>query len=246
YRFTMKKLGERKFAWKLEGKPKGGDDAAYRVVLAGGILRGAEKNRGRGKLGIDGDALAAIDPALKVRGKLLTGFWHGTRGAKSLAYALKEFTPDVEQHQPVSALFRALRGPNGGTLVRFAVRANVGGSPDPATKELLIARVRWLPGVGGRADAVALQGDVPADHVYVSNACWNAQLQSGFHLVRDWDKTQQKFVAELKREGDLNACKAALGGEQRPSEDPLADDGATDEEVESEDAPPSMPSGDGL
>lgn len=168
YRFTLKKAATKKFGWKLEAKAKDAADSEYKAVMAGGIAVGAVARRGAGVMGIDADLLGAIDTTVKARGKLLVGFAHGASGAKALAYNLKDFSPDPAQYQKVSAIFRAVRGPGGGTIVRLASLSNLtdktkAGCEANATRELGVSRTRWVPTVGGRFDGVATNKSPPAD-----------------------------------------------------------------------------------
>ena len=168
YRFTLKKVATKKFGWKLEAKAKGAADSEYQAGMAGGIAVGAVARRGVGAMGIDADKLSAIDSSVKARGKLLVGFAHGATGAKALAYNLKDFTPDPAQYQKVSAVFRAVRGPKGATIVRLASLSNLtdkakAGCETNATRELAVSRTRWVPEVGGRFDGVATNKSPPAD-----------------------------------------------------------------------------------
>jgi hypothetical protein len=221
------------------------------VVFAGGITRGELARRGRGIVGIDGDKLASIDSSLKSKGKLLFGFAHGAAGAKFISYGLKGFTPNSDNHEPVNAIFRALRGPKGATIVRLAGYYNIPASKDATTKELLIARARWLPAIGGRADVVAVpgKGDVPAGKAYVAHSCWNAALKEGRFIVKECEagKGAAAVCTTIKEEGKLEDCGLGLRDAKAPSEDPNADsaEDAADTGVEAQTPPTDTPDGSG-
>jgi len=246
YRFTLKKRAAKRFGWLLEGKPKGAADDQYKPVMAGGIVVGAIAHRGRGTVGIDGDAFHAIDSSVPSTGKLLMGFSHGVGAGKSLTYALKDFSPDTTQYQKVSAAFRALRGPLGGTVVRMATYSDIS-EPRDGTRELVISRVRWLPGIGGRADGVVSEGEVPAGKYLLVNACWSAELQQGFKRVRECTKGQglASCVEKGQSQGaEAVNCGLGLRQAQPPSEDPGALETETETEEQQEVVPPvSMPDG---
>src|SRR5690606_3712731 len=148
-------------------------DSAYEAVMGGLFQAGELPRRGRGTMGIDLDRLARVDADFKGSGQLLVGFAH-VLDYKVLAYRLRNSSPAVTAHPPVDAIFSGWRAPTGVRRVRLAVHANVADSPT-AAEELVLVRSRWLPGLGGRADAVVLSGDVPAGRALVANACWRRE-----------------------------------------------------------------------
>lgn len=250
YKFTMKKVTDKKFGWKLEGKVKGAADTEYKLLLAGGIRVGAQPHRGAGILGIDGDAFAAVDPAaFKSKGKLLVGFGHGANNAKALAYGLKEFTPNADKYQTVSARLLAIRGPAGGTVVRFATYADIS-DPKNGSPELVLARVRWLPLLGGRADGLVFNGKTPAatgdlalNTYLIVNSCWNVQEQQGYQKIRSCTAKTACTGADLlntKEEGDAATCKVPEPA-TLPPEDPNAAQTDPDAATEGFDALPEPP-----
>jgi hypothetical protein len=182
---------------------------------------------------------------VKARGKLFVGFAHGPNGGKVLVYGLKQFTPDPAERAAIDAAFVGWRGPGGATAVRLFTHANI---PESATaaQEKTAMRLRWLPTLGGRIDALAWDGDVPANHVYVVNACWNVQKAQGFLRVRDCQRTDTGGTCEVKKlEGDPQNCALGLREEQLPADDPN-DASAESGAPETSEAPPSdMPDGSG-
>ena len=222
FQFIMKKIDANTFGWVLEAKPQGAADSAYVVVLAGAIQKGTEPHHGRGIMGADLDKLATVDASFHGSGQLLVGFAH-VSGFKVLAYGLHNFSPDVSQYEPVDAIFSGWKGPDGVARVRLAAYANIQDTPTDA-KELSIMRARWLPGVGGRADAIAAKGDIPAGHVYVANACWDRDQSdvNGFYALRD---CQVGFLTTnctvVKTAGQLTNCARGLDDEQLPPMDPM-------------------------
>jgi hypothetical protein len=156
------------YRWKLEAKPLGGDDAAYAVVMAGGLRRGEKAHRGRGTIGIDLDAARAVLPAGSVdgQGKLLASFAH-VGGHRALAYALRDFAAGGAAPVP-SAVLVGHKNEGGPARVRLAALGEWAAPPpgEPAAPdagpELLASRAVWFPGVGGRAAVVVAGGDVPA------------------------------------------------------------------------------------
>ncbi|MBI3180663.1 MAG: hypothetical protein HYZ28_00725 [Myxococcales bacterium] len=220
YRLTIKRLSVERFNWKLEAKPLGSGDEAYKAVAAGTLVKGALPHRGRGTIGIDVDTLKSIDSSIKGAGKLFCGFAH-VGDTKTLVYLLKGFTPDVSAVDPVSAAFVGHRlMPSKATRVRLAAKVNLGDSPT-AAKEFIRARARYIPGVGGRADALATEGDVPAGKVYFGSACWDAQEHEGFAILRLCNKGDLVNCTVVATRGDLSNCKPGVESAEAPPEDEL-------------------------
>ena len=188
------------WGWSLLARPTAStSEADWKPVLAGWIRRGALAHRGRGRVAFDLEALAAAAPGYTGRGYLLAGFAH-TGQAKSLVYRALGFTPDAGGVPPVTAAFYGHRTPAGVTRVRVAAFKDVLDGPNTAfPRELELARIGWVPGVGGRghvlvsnwfdgADPANLHGDVPSvasgtDHYFLGRACWGA---GGALRVKEW------------------------------------------------------------
>jgi hypothetical protein len=246
YRLFIQKQTEARFGWRLDAKTVGAEDATYKPVGAGAITKGELPHRGRGGLGLDFDVLGTIDAAVKARGKLLVGFAH-VGDTKTLVYGLKGFSADPATHQPIDAAFVGHRlMPSRATSVRMATYANLAESPSAATKELVRSRVRWIPGVGGRADLLVTEGDVPVGKIYVGSACWDAVEKEGFAILRLCTKGQLGSCEVVGTpRGQPSNCKPGLEKEALPAEnaqDTTAEEGAPSEDVV---APPGMPSGSG-
>ncbi|MFZ5470370.1 MAG: hypothetical protein ACOZIN_13115 [Myxococcota bacterium] len=243
YRFTIKRQTQVRFGWLLQAKPLGADDSAYKAIAAGALTKGELPHRGRGVIGIDLDNLKAVDSATKGQGKLLCGFAH-VGDTKTLVYGLKGFTPDASVHEPVNAAFVGHRlMPSRATRVRMASFSNVVKTTD--AKELVRSRVRYIPGIGGRADVLATGGDVPAGKVYVGSACWDAQENEGFAVLRVCDRGQPLTCQVVETRGQLSNCQREVEREELPPEN--AEDLSLEPEAPAGDiAPPGeMPSGSG-
>jgi hypothetical protein len=155
------------YRWKLEAKPLDADDAAYRVIMAGGLKRGERAHRGRGTIGIDVDAAAAVLGTSVVggQGQLLASFAH-VGGHKSLAYVLKDFRATADAELVPFGVLVGHKNEGGPARVRLATIGEWLAPADPAAPdagfELLMSRAVWFPEVGGRAAVVVAGGDVPS------------------------------------------------------------------------------------
>lgn len=224
YKFTIKKVTARRFVWKLEARTLGStDDAAYKVVAAGGLTKGELAHRGRGTIAINLDNLKAVAPATTGQGKLMASFAHTVGNDKTLAYRLAGFTPNPATHEPVSGAFVGHRRlPSGATRVRVFGKYNLKSTATTA-KENVIASIRWVPGTGGRADVYAAGGDIAADKFFIGSACWDAQEMEKWRILRQCTKGQPLTECSVVAGSELGtraACPGAdLGGEINPPSD---------------------------
>jgi len=241
YQFTLVKGLRKRFGWKLEARPEGSSDAFIRVA-AGAIAVGAEARRGVGGVGFDLDALSSVDPTVSAKGLLLAGFAHGPLGT-TLRYRLKDFSRTAED-SPVSGLIAQVHLKSGFNRLRLAYYGNL---PETATdaKELVLARVRHLRDLGGRADLLVTGGDVPEGSHYVVSECWTAGLESTYRIVRDCplDGVGGEDCTVLSTTGEASACIKGLEAPELPPADPNADMAEPEDPNEAVEVPAAMPEG---
>jgi hypothetical protein len=228
FKFTIKKATADRYVWKLEARPLGStDDAAYKLVSAGRLVKGALAHRGRGTIGINLDNLKAVSTpgAFAGQGKLLASFAHTVGNDKTLAYRLMDFTPNAANHEPVTGAFVGHRRmPSGITRLRVFGKYNLKNTAS-AAKENVFATLRHIPGIGGRADIFAAGGDIAADKFFIGSACWDKLEMEKFRILRQCIKGQPLTSCEVvpgSVVGTRDACPAAeLGGDiTPPSGDP--------------------------
>jgi hypothetical protein len=246
WRLQVKKTGAQRFAWKLEARPLGStDDAAYRLVGAGRMARGEAAHRGRGTLGLNLDNYKAVVPGNTGQGKLLASFAHPAAGGKALAYRLAAFTPNPANHEPVSGAFVGHKLVGGLTRIRVISSKNLPNVPNATeARETYISRVRFKPGVGGRADVVVFGGDVPQSQFYFGVSCWDAQEAEKFKLLRLCTKQQNAAptCTVVQESGARAACPADnfLRDTEPPTQNP--DPGDTAPEEGAPETPEAVPS----
>ena len=134
--------------------------------------------------------------------------------------------------------------PSKATSVRFAGRINLKDSAT-AAQELVVARTRFIPGTGGRADFIATQGDVPAGKAFFGSACWDAQEKEGFAILRLCEKAsagQGPSCQVIATRGQLSNCRLL---ESLPPEDPSAAGAEPEAPATDVGEPTVMPSGAG-
>lgn len=219
--FTIKKVTEQRYVWKLQARPLGStDDVAYKIVAAGGLTKGAAAHRGRGTIGINLDNLKSVAPNFPGQGKLMASFAHTAGNDKALSYRLANFTPNPANLEPVTGAFVGHRlQPSGATRVRVFGKYNLQNTATEQ-KENVFARLRFIPGTGGRADVFASGGDIAADKYFIGSACWDAQELEKFRILRQCTKGQPLTsctVVPGSVVGDRSACPAAdLRGDDAP------------------------------
>lgn len=223
YRLMVRHAAEGRFSWRLDARSTGAPSAFRRVAL-GRLVRGDEARRGKGGMGLDLDALAAIDDGVKARGKVLVGFRHGDAGT-TLGYSLTSFTPDVDSKPAIDALLRGVHLKQGINRVRLAYHGDVAGSASDA-QEFVLARLRHARGIGGRSDVIALGGDVPEGQIWVRSQCWSAKLAKTFAEVQLCPletPIDLSACAVLETSGDVTACDKTLRDPELPPADPEAE-----------------------
>ena len=238
WKLTVRRVSGHRFGWVLEGKPLGQFDSAYKTIAAGALQRtGDAEHRGAGRTSIDLDAYASIDPTSHAQGKLFNAFKHfGDDGeAKVVVYALKGFTADSTVAPAADAVVYGHKTPSGEAVVRVAafsesLAPSTAGATD-AGPELMLARLRWIPGIGGRADVyypsttgtlgVNSNGDVPSGKYIAAKSCWDKTQQEGFKAVAVCNAGQPVSAAncQIAIEGvESTACKPGIDREDRMSD----------------------------
>jgi len=238
WKLTVRRVSGRRFGWVLEAKPLGQFDSAYKTVAAGALQRtGNAEHRGAGRTSIDLDAYASIDPTSHAQGKLFNAFKHfGDDGeARVVVYALKGFTADSTVAAPGDAVVYGHKSASGETVVRVAafsetLAPSTAGAAD-AGPELMLARLRFIPTVGGRADVyypsttgtlgLNSNGDVPSGKYIAAKSCWDKTEQEGFKAVAICNAGQAVSAAncQISIEGvESTACKRGIDREDRMSD----------------------------
>jgi hypothetical protein len=227
WKLTVKHVEGHRFGWLLDGKPVGSPDTAYTTVAAGRLQRtGNAEHRGSGVSSIDLDAYAKIDSTSHAAGKLFNAFKHfGDDGdAKVVVYALKGFTLDPAVAPGADGIIYGHKTPSGEAVVRVAAISEtldpIAPSTTDAGPELMLARLHWIPGTGGRADVffpstagqgTTSNGDVPAGKFIVAKSCWDKAEVEGYKSVAICDaSTRSCPVADTTVVGDKSACQSGV------------------------------------
>ena len=263
YRLSVVRVAGNHFAWKLEVKKTGDADTAYVRFAAGTTFKvpSDQVHRGRGTIGVDLDAYKTVVTTFPGQGKLFVAFSHhgfgpaaadaGVTGqSKTLIYALKNFSADTSQWQPVDALFYAHKnGLSGVTSVRVAAYADIPEIPnDTPAKELLFGRARYNVGVGGRAEVAIVGGDL-GNQVFFGRECWDKSEALVFKATALCGPGEEPGTGSCTWTvtGDPAACLVPLATGERDHCDPSdIGDASPDPDAPATDVPgvpTAMPSG---
>ena len=170
--------------------------------------------------------------------------------SKTLIYALKNFSADTTQWQPVDAVFYAHKnGLSGVTSVRVAAYADIPEIPnDTPAKELFLGRARYNPGVGGRAEVAVLGGDL-GDKIFFGRECWDKAESLVFKATAlcSLGDVPGTGSCTWTVSGNEAACDVVLATGERPYVDPSdQDDTSVDPDAPATDVPAlpaTMPTG---
>ncbi|HTS78981.1 MAG TPA: hypothetical protein VMH40_00155 [Myxococcaceae bacterium] len=263
YLLSVVRVAGNHYAWKLQVKKDGDPDTAYVAFAAGTTFKatGDEAHRGRGTIGVDLDAYKTVVTTFPGQGKLFVAFSHHGFGpaaadagvndqSKTLIYALKNFSADTSQWQPVDAVFYAHKnGLSGVTSVRVAAYADIPEIPnDTPAKELFLGRARYNPGVGGRAEVAVLGGDL-GDKIFFGRECWDKAESLVFKATAlcSLGDVPGTGSCTWTVSGNEAACEVVLATGERPYVDPSdQDDTSVDPDAPATDVPAlpaTMPTG---
>jgi len=263
YLLSVVRVAGNHYAWKLQVKKSGDADTAYVAFAAGTTFKvpSDQVHRGRGTIGIDLDAYKTVVTGFPGQGKLFVAFSHHgfgpsaadagvTEQSKTLIYALRNFSADTSQWQPVDALFYGHKnGFTGVTSVRVAAYADIPEVPnDTPAKELLVGRARYNVGVGGRAEVAIVGGDL-GNQVFFGRECWDRSEALVFKATALCSLGEAPGTGRCTwtTTGDPAACRVVLADGERDHCDPSdIDDPNPDPDAPATDVPGvpiTMPSG---
>jgi len=188
FRFTISKIHDRKYGWRLTAKPIGADDSQYQVVLEGNLANLVQAHHGSGQARFMLDNLHAVNStAYPGTGQISATT---TSGGARLA-RLVNFSPDGKL-PPVTAVYAVERTTDGVRHLWWRRNSErVAGMPDKGP-EKVIEYLNWLPDKGGRIytiikngkDAQRMpQGDLPTDTYLLGQSCY---AQGGTMLYKAW------------------------------------------------------------
>ncbi len=162
------------YAWQLEGRPVSGGDF---TALAGGAFQPTAPEQGQGWFAVDFDAIRMLDPTEEAEGQVAYAFAKTDEGVAVRMMASEPSPAGGET--PIAYAFG--ENAEGFGYVLFAFADNIDDDPNRTAEEDLVVRTRWRPDGKGRADVLAVRGDVGAGFVQVSQ-CWDNIFVSRYEV----------------------------------------------------------------
>lgn len=175
YRFDVQRVDEAIFAFRLEGRPKAGDESTWRGVLEGTVAPIDDAHR-TGEAHVDFAAAHALDPANGPTGGSLELHFEATADARMIALTFAGVTgPGAPA--PNDAVYTYAQPRDGVGTFEFVTRTDF--DNDGKQDELLNVKSRWDDMAGGQAVVTVIGGSLPKP--VVATECWNAKGGAVFY-----------------------------------------------------------------
>jgi hypothetical protein len=240
FRLQVKTVSDTRRAWKLDAKPVGASDGAYKAVAAGTLGDLIEDHRGSGTLVVGFSELHDVNPAkFTATGRAVVAAAQTTNQAKAVVTRLRGFSPDGVA-APANGILAGDRTSDGASHVRVVTDTNV---VTGSATERIADRIAWKPKSGGRGYAIVSGGDVDAGKYLLARSCWASKDQLVFRDWRACDSSRSpsdcladaSAVVRVDAGTDPSVC---TGPEPRLPQSAAAADGPTESAPV---APPPVP-----
>ena len=187
YRFRVTRVGEAKYDYVLEGRPKAStSDDAYRALLKGHGFGKRHAQHGEGDFTIDLDVARALDPFAHQNDSGTVHVVHHLphdmdEGHGALPRSISaEVTPDPAVN-PESFSVTSVANLDGTGALHVDARADMDDTKMTQLEDISIDS-RWRADGAGRADISIAGGDVPADPGMVSAVeCWGSDFMRSYY-----------------------------------------------------------------
>jgi hypothetical protein len=190
WKLTVTQLDEHEYSYKLEGKAKTADDAAFKTILSGThkISVDAQGNRqrnfGNGTLKIDWDAAQTLPEHGNEVGT--ADIRYSRVDGQAVASVEADFRNVKDNERPdtrVNADYRYKETPGAGGEFDFALDKNLdeANANRPGIEHLTI-KSRWGQTGAGRADVKVTKGDMGSGEGTLSE-CWDANFASQYLVL---------------------------------------------------------------
>jgi hypothetical protein len=189
WKLTVTQDGEHKYSYKLEGKAKTAEDAAFKVILSGTheISTDAQGNRqrnfGSGVLKIDWDAAQTLPEHDDNVGTAEIRYSRESEQAEaSVAADFRNVKDDDRPETRVNADYRYKATPGAGGEFDFALDKDLDRDASRPAIEHLTIKSRWGQNGAGRSDVRVTKGDMGAGEGTASE-CWDANFASQYFIL---------------------------------------------------------------
>ncbi len=194
YMFTLTRLEEGKWSYKLEAHGKSSEE--FKVIFSGEHKKGTKYRRGTGNLMVDFTTIKSMDPAKVEEGKIEAGY--NTETAPYLL--IVKFTNFIGQDGkgPVNSTYAYIEEDDGsGEFIYDAITDIDSKGKD----ENLKLRARWKSDGSGRCDGRVTGGDVLDQGVNELDAseCWDTDYKRVYF---------ESFInsQSYEKQGDVSKC----------------------------------------
>ncbi|RJO64856.1 MAG: hypothetical protein C4523_17640 [Myxococcales bacterium] len=181
-RFTLTAVGENKFDFLFELRPKNEGEESYVRVWAGAFEREADTaRRGRGEMTIDFDQAAAVDPTTEERGKIIIDYDIRTTVDRVINLAFQSFRgEDDPEDWLIDAEYSYREAADNTGEFFFTAQGDIFPAEDgSASEETLSVFTRWQGDGAGQAVVEVSGEDIDASGFSSGEdrECWD----DGFH-----------------------------------------------------------------
>jgi hypothetical protein len=189
WRLTVTELADGTYDWKLDGKSRLAEDAAFETLIAGNA-----DGDGTGDFTLDFDAAERVNP-VDNDGKGVIAVDYDI-AARRLDMTIDSVEDVGGTETPVHFEYAYAEGADRSGDMVFTILAD---TDDPGTaKEEATLRSRWLSTGAGRADVRLRNGDLDAE--VTASECWSTMFRRTYYAdIASW----------LPTEGDLASCAFA-------------------------------------
>lgn len=225
WRFVATKLDDGHYSFKLEGRPKGGSEEDFRIVLDGDITRGGNSaSRGHGTLNLYFDKSQELEQKVcgngnrdVLEGRATVNFV-ADADPKSVNVEFVDFRNkcDGDSVSRQMAKYVYVEASDGAGNFQFTAHGNIHKASEnkPLIEEMTI-RSRWAANGAGRSDLTVGEGEIPADmasanvtgNAVVVTECWDQMFETVFQTTLPEDLPQSFRDAIRPTDGQESACQ---------------------------------------
>lgn len=177
------------YTWSVSQKPKDASDDEYKAIIAGQVEAGATEDASEGWFAIDFELMQELNPTEDFTGKFVCTYDVDGNNVEASA-AFEDFGDSDEL---INALYHYEQEIGGDGFMDLVLETDITGSGDD---ELGLMRSRWTNEGAGRADILAMGGDLD-DLGFVAqwSECWDSGFEAVYY-TDNWDNTDSGDVSE--------------------------------------------------
>ncbi len=160
--FTVVKLADDDFSYKLEARKKG-DAGDFTEIFSGEAHPGSEPNRGTGTLTYHLGSLRSLDDSQCLEGDIDVQY-DAASDPRTLDVTFHAFDDACNDPHPTDAHYTYVENSDKSGSMDFAFQANLHKPEEnKPLEEVMSVRTRWLATGAGRSDVQVSGGEIPGD-----------------------------------------------------------------------------------